>query len=160
MLARREHSRADIATRLVPLSESPEQVDAILDKLAEQGFLSETRFAAGLARRRSERYGTARVAQELHQHGVDPSIAEPLLGKLRDSERERALRLWSRRFGVPPDTLSEKGRQYRFLVRRGFSAETVQWVFRHGASTTACAQGPDCDELRAHANDPQADPAD
>jgi regulatory protein len=139
MLARREYSRAEISGRLGARAQSAEQLEAVLDQLAAEGLLSEARFAASLARRRSQRFGTARLAQELKQHRIDPSIAEPLLGAAHQSERERALAVWSTRFGAPAASLTEKARQYRFLTQRGFSGETVNWVLRashahaHGA---------------------------
>ena len=160
MLARREHSRAEILRRLTPLAESAEQVGAVLDKLEALGFLSEARFAASLSRRRSERYGAVRVAHELQQHRIDPSIAEPLLGGLRASERERALEVWSRRFGAKADTLAEKGRQYRFLTRRGFSGDMVHWVLRYGAAATGAGQDSEHESVRAQEHDQQADPID
>ncbi len=160
MLARREHSRTEILRRLAPLAESAAQVDAVLDKLEAQGLLSEARFAASLSRRRSERYGAARVAHELQQHRIDPSIAEPLLGGLRESERERALEVWSRRFGAKADTLAEKARQYRFLTRRGFSGDTVHWVLRHGAAAIGAGHDPEHTSVHAPDHDQHGDPTD
>lgn len=139
MLARREHSRAEIGRRLGPRAESAEQLEAVLDALAGEGLLSDERFAASLARRRAERYGAARLAHELQQHGLDPSIAKPLVAEARASERERALEAWSKRFGTAAASLSEKARQYRFLAQRGFSAETVNWVLREAAARAPAA---------------------
>ena len=130
MLARREYSRAEISGRLGARAQSAEQLEAVLDGLAAEGLLSEARFAASLARRRSERFGTARLAQELKQHRIDPAIADPLLGAAHESERERAFAVWAKRFGASAASLSEKARQYRFLAQRGFSGETVNWVLR------------------------------
>lgn len=158
MLARREYSRAEISARLGVRAQSAEQLEAVLDQLATEGLLSEARFAASLARRRSQRFGTARLAQELKQHRIDPAIADPLLGVAHESERERALAVWTKRFGAPATSLSEKARQYRFLTQRGFSGETVNWVLREAR---ARPEGLENAGSAATADpDPRADPTD
>lgn len=141
MLARREHSRAEIRRRLGPRAESAEQLDAVLDALAGEGLLSEERFAESLARRRAQRFGAARLAHEMQQHGLDPSIANPLIAEARTSERERAFQVWVKRFGKVATSLPEKARQYRFLAQRGFSGDTVNWVLREAAARHAVREG-------------------
>ncbi len=158
MLARREHSRAEISRRLGARAQSAEQLEAVLDQLAAEGLLSEARFAASLARRRSQRFGAARLAQELKQHRIDASIADPLLGAAHESERERAFEVWTRRFGAPAASLSEKARQYRFLAQRGFSGETVNWVLREARARASAAVHAESAELADP--DPQADAPD
>jgi regulatory protein len=71
-----------------------------------------------------------RVAYELEQRGVAPAERADALAALRTSEADRAWEAWSRRFGAPPASLSERARQQRFLLGRGFDPEAVAAVFR------------------------------
>lgn len=129
-LARREHSRLELRRKLAPHAESAEQVDALLDELAAQRWLSDERFAEQMVNGRSARFGLLRIRQELSQHRVDADIVEPLLGRLKQTERQRALEVWQRKFGELPVDASERARQQRFLAQRGFSGEAIAWVIK------------------------------
>ena len=67
---------------------------------------------------------------ELARHGLKLS-AQPLQ-QLRESELERAIQLWRRRFGMPAQDLRERARQMRFLAGRGFSGEVIRQVLAAG----------------------------
>lgn len=135
-LARREHSRAELARKLrrhLPEGADPSEVDCVLDELARKGMLSEARFAASLVRSRAERFGTTRVRQELKQHGLAPDLIAQATAELGKSELVRAREVWRKRFGVPPRDEAERAKQLRFLAARGFSTDVVLRVVR-GAS--------------------------
>ena len=127
-LARREHSRAELARKLAPHAESAEQLQHLLDDLEAKKLLSDRRFAEVLARSRGERFGTARVRQELRAHGVSDSLVRDAVGELARSELQRARAVWRRRFGKPPADAAEKARQMRFLAQRGFSGEVIRRI--------------------------------
>ena len=60
LLARREHSRIELARKLERRLEEGQDrgdIDAVLDELERRKLLSETRFAASVLRARSGRYG-------------------------------------------------------------------------------------------------------
>jgi regulatory protein len=137
LLARREHSRTELARKLqrrLDEGQSPTDVETALDELERRGLLSEARFAASLVRARSPRVGDARLRQELRVRGVPAEVATAALASLRKaeggSEIARARAVWSRRFGAVPRTAEERGRQSRFLQARGFSAEVIRTVLR------------------------------
>ncbi|MEK7696353.1 MAG: recombination regulator RecX, partial [Pseudomonadota bacterium] len=67
-LSRREHSRAELARKLAPHAESAEEVEALLDVLERDNWLSNERFVDSLVHRRASRYGAARVLQEDKTH--------------------------------------------------------------------------------------------
>jgi regulatory protein len=131
LLARREHSRAQLAAKLERRLEEGQDradVEAVLDELQRRDLLSEERFAAAVVRGRAARYGDARVAQDLRARGVPGDVAKSALDALRGSEFERARAQWARRFKSPPASLEERARQVRFLRSRGFSAAVIRKV--------------------------------
>jgi len=137
LLARREHSRAELArklTRRLDEGQDRADVDAVLDELQRRRLLSDERFAESLVRTRAPRYGEARLKLDLKSRGVPDPIAAESLRSLRagggGSELERARAVWSRRFGSAPQSLPERARQARFLQSRGFSAEVIRKVLR------------------------------
>ena len=51
-LSRREHSRQELREKLLVYAETEDEVDELLIKLEKQSWLSDERYAEGLARRK------------------------------------------------------------------------------------------------------------
>jgi len=148
LLSMREYSRKGLAAKLEesaarmlklkPLEEDSEdlapsiplstQIEAVLDDFEARGWLSDQRFAEALVRRRSERFGTRKIQDELAQAGVDSSKTADLLRGLKETEYQRAHELWLRKFGALATEQKERARQYRFLASKGFSSDVVSKV--------------------------------
>lgn len=104
-------------------------VEALLDALAADGYLSETRFVESRLHLRAGRFGSQRIQQELAQHGLKLDAEQQ--AALRATELERAREVWSKRFGPEPATdASERARQTRFLLARGFAADIVRRLLK------------------------------
>lgn len=127
-LARREHSRVELRRKLGPHAESDLALDRLLDDLEAKNLLSDLRFTEVLARSRGERFGAARITQELRARGVADPLVREAVGRLAATELRRARELWRRRFGAPPADAAERARQMRFLAQRGFAAEVIRRV--------------------------------
>jgi regulatory protein len=145
LLAQREHSRIELRRKLLPMARAaqPEQlddaarrlaaaqqVDALLDWLAANRYLSDVRFIESRLHARAARYGNQRIEQELSQHGMQ--LDADTRRQLRESEFARAREVWQRKYGTPAADAAERARQMRFLANRGFSAEVVRQVVRGG----------------------------
>lgn len=144
-LSQREHSRIELRRKLmraarlrdeaaaaeVNAGDRATEVDALLDWLTENRYLSQTRFVESRVHARAARFGQRRIAQELSQHGaaLDADTAE----RLRASEFERARALWARRFGTEPASdAALRARQMRFLAGRGFASDVIRRVVKGG----------------------------
>ncbi len=126
LLARREHSRTELARKLEAHRQPEDDLDALLDDLSRRKLLSDERYAESRARQLSRKFGTARVAQELRSAGIEEPLADQVLKTARATELERAREVWRRKFRVAPRTREEKARQMRFLQSRGFSFEVIR----------------------------------
>jgi regulatory protein len=135
-LSRREHSRAELARKLAPHAESPEQVEALLDALERENWLSNDRFVDSLVHRRASRYGAARVMQEAKTHQLGSDQLRDLQERLRDSELGRATEVWRKRFGAPPETPEARVKQIRFMMARGFARAVVAKIIRGAEDNT------------------------
>ncbi len=122
LLARREHSRAELLSKLG--GPSPEMA-AVLDALALRGWLSEGRCAEQLIASAAGRYGPRRLEQKLRQRQVAEATVEGLRDRLREGELENARALLTRRYSGPPANAREHARQARFLAGRGFRSATI-----------------------------------
>ena len=128
-LAAREHSRAELATKLsrhVGPEDDPDAVARVLDELAAKGFIDEARVAESVLHRRAGRLGNARVLQELRAKGLPDDVVADAAAQLRSTELARAQAVWRRKFGQPPADAAERARQLRFLAARGFSGDVAR----------------------------------
>ncbi len=131
-LSMREHSRLELARKLSRYAEEGDDVEALLDFLEKNNWLSQERFAESLVHRRAGRYGNARVLSELQQHGVKGEALDELKSELKESETARARDVWRRKFGRVPQDAEERSKQMRFLLQRGFSQSVVRAVLKGG----------------------------
>ena len=131
MLARREHARVELARKLAPYAESVEEVEALLDDLTARRLLSDARYVEARVNARRARFGDARLTFELRTQGVAEELIDAALACGED-EVSRARQIWQRKFASKPSPgdAQERARQSRFLMSRGFSAETVRRVMR------------------------------
>ena len=132
MLARREHTRAEMMRKLSPHSESPEQIEQLLDALVARGWLSEARFAESRANTLARKFGSRKIQHDLKSRGVSAEVVERTVERALAQELENCRAAWQRKFGVLPQSAAERGRQMRFLTGRGFSADAVRQVLKAG----------------------------
>ena len=152
-LAQREHSRQELRDKLLRLlqrsaraaADDPEagteadacadgadavsaadEVDTVLQWLAQNGHLSDARFAESRVHARQSRFGNRRIQQELQQHGV--SLDADARQALQQTELSRAAAVWRRKYGTPATDAAGRVRQMRFLVGRGFAPDVVRRV--------------------------------
>lgn len=159
LLAQREHSRSELRRKLLRIEQQRARqaamppdgggdevagsvacedadaesgstaVDALLDSLAAEGYLDETRFVESRLHVRAGRFGTQRIQQELARHGLKLDADQQ--ATLRETELERAREVWHKRFGdEPPRDATEQARQTRFLLTRGFAPDLVRRLLR------------------------------
>ena len=107
-------------------------VDAVLDWLEANRYLSPERFAESRVNARAPRFGNLRIHHELKQHAVTLSPEAAL--ELKDSELARACAVRERKFKVAPQTAAERAKQGRFLMGRGFSPDVIRRALREQSS--------------------------
>ncbi|MEQ3636534.1 regulatory protein RecX [Alcanivorax sp.] len=124
LLARRDHSRRELVTKLQQRLGDQPALEAVLAWCEEHDFIDDRRFAGFFVRAHIERgQGVLRIRQELQLKGVENDwIAEAL----EDAEVDwfaLAKDVRARRFRQYPQDHKEKAKQLRFLQSRGFNAE-------------------------------------
>ena len=128
LLSQREHSRKELEQKLKPHEETPGELAEALDFLAAKDFINEKRAVESVVNRRASKLGAARVRQELVAKGLPADDISEAVEAMRSTELDRALQVWRKRFGTPPSDASERAKQVRFLVSRGFAPEVVRRV--------------------------------
>jgi regulatory protein len=132
LLARREHSRAELVRKLEQGGFDTSDIQPLLDEFEQKNWLSDRRFAESYVADHRARAGSVKLAYDLRQRGVSDSIIEAVLSDNRDGELERARAIWQKKFGSAPTDASDKARQMRFLQSRGFTAEVIRRTMAGG----------------------------
>lgn len=128
LLTRREHSRQELARKLLQRGIAREDAAAAIDRLAEAGWQDDARFAEALVRSRAgSGYGPVYIRAELGAHGLAGELVEAALAGYEEEWIGHARQLLRRRH---PQALTgdrdacRKGAE--FLLRRGFGMAQVR----------------------------------
>ena len=126
-LARREHSLAELRTKLAAREYSPEEIDKAVTGLAADGLVSDERFAESfIAARMRKGQGPVRIRMELEKRGVDDELVRLHMDAVGFEWHSLAKRVRVKKFGDDrPMDFKEKARQMRFLEYRGFTGEQI-----------------------------------
>jgi regulatory protein len=135
-LARREYSRQELHHKLQPYAEGDDDIDALLDDFKARGWLSDERFSEQVVHARKGRYGSLKVAHELHEKGVDEVLVDKVIADLAKDEEANARGVWQRKFGELPHNREQWAKQARFLQSRGFGFDTIKRVLRGTSDDT------------------------
>jgi len=130
LLARREHSRKELGTKLRQSGYEGDEAAEALDRLGEQHYQDDDRFAESLVRSRiAQGYGPVRLRVELKSHGLADARIRELLDEAEVNWNVSAASQLRRRYGSAGATdPAERARRAQFLLRRGFAAATVRRV--------------------------------
>jgi len=142
LLAGRAHSTGELREKLRRRAEQATAVDVVLARLKENGYLDDQKFAENFASARlaNDKFGKARVARDLRQRRVAPSLVERTVRKVyQDVNEESLIEQWVRRKYrlTPRDGLFEDDKDmaaaYRRLLRAGFRSGEILRVLKRFA---------------------------
>ncbi len=152
LIARRTRTRKEVRGKLRQRGHREEVIEETLDSLTDLGYLDDAAFARDWCRYRLEArpLGVRGLRQELFEKGVPPDLAEEVLREAFENvdETELARRLATQRAEKGFDTQTAKGikRMRDFLLRRGFSIESVNEVLAAAADSQWNAPEEQMDE--------------
>jgi regulatory protein len=142
VLAGRAYSIGELREKLRRRAERASDVDGILARLKDHGYLDDRRFAEGFAAARlsNERFGRTRVLQDLRHRRVAPGLAEQTVQKVyQEVDEEALIEEWIRRkyrlaereglFQEDKDLAAA----YRRLLRAGFRTGEIVKVLKRFA---------------------------
>jgi regulatory protein len=123
-LARREHSRDELARKLSPYAESTEILEGLLRELEGRKLLSNERFAEGRAHWLARKYGAAKIRQDLASKGIPEELSRRITST--GDELAKAKAILERKYRAPAATREERAKRARFLQGRGFSGDVIR----------------------------------
>jgi regulatory protein len=131
LLSGRAHSLGELREKLKRRAEKAEDIDGVMLKLKEAGYLNDRRFAEGFASARlaNQGLGRMRVLRDLRQKLVAPKLAEQVVEQtFRETDETQLVEAWLERKyrGKPLSTLLADQKKLASVFQRlryaGFSA--------------------------------------
>jgi regulatory protein len=133
-LASRAHSTGELREKLRRRAARAADVDDVLARLKQDGYLDDRRFAESFAAARlaNDRQGRVRVLQDLRQRRVAPALAEKTVREVyTDVDEQKLIEEWIRRKYrlADRDNLFQEEKDlaaaYRRLLRAGFRSGEI-----------------------------------
>ena len=119
-LTRREYSCKELEQKLRGYVEEHDDLPALLEDFKKRGWLSEERYTEQIVHARKGKFGSARVAHELREHGVAEELIDKAVAEVKTDELANARAIHHKKYKAPPATREEWAKQARFLQSRGF----------------------------------------
>lgn len=132
LLARREHSAAELLRKLSNKDFNEEDIHIVLAELSKEGLQSDQRFTESFVRYRREMgYGPLRIQAELKERGINSDLIAQHLDIHSDTWTTDIRQAWQKRFkNHLPNDYKTRAQQMRFLQYRGFTHEQIKRIFR------------------------------
>lgn len=151
-LSGRAHSLGEMREKLKRRAEKAADVDQVLLRLKDAGYLNDLRYAEGFvtSRLQNEGHGRMRVLRDLRQHRVAPKLAEQVTEQaFKDTDEEQLIQAFlERKYRGKPlgDFLAEEknlASVFRRLRYAGFAAGTSIRVLKRYAARADELEGLD-----------------
>ena len=127
LLARREHSQKEIMQKLSQRDFAKEDIEVVLDALAEQDIQSDLRYGEAVLRQRLQKgYGWTYICAQLKQKGLTSDIISAVYDSQAIDWFEMAELAYVKRFAQTEIVdQKDKAKRIRFLQYRGFDFEQI-----------------------------------
>ena len=133
LLVRREHSQKELLNKSLLKGWRTDDIIAVIDELAVQGWQSDTRYAESYTRHRINKgYGPVWISYELRKNNIDSfnvgDVAQQTVGSWMDLLEQ----VYSKKYKQASVLdRNEWAKRSRFLMQRGFSSTMISTLFDH-----------------------------
>ncbi len=135
LLSRRMHARSELKTKALRKGYPGPKIDELLQKFEDKGWVNDEEFAKSFARDKFDlqRWGPVKIRSRLLSLGVSRSATEQALREIETPEDDFQIlkQLVVKRkayFLREPDLQKRKRKIANYLLRKGFSSDTI---FKH-----------------------------
>ena len=132
LLARREHSQFELKQKLLAKQFSSHVIDAQIEYLVQAGLQSDLRYTEVAVREWARKgKGPLYIAAQLQQKRIHSQMMYEVFDELQVDWFENALAVRCKRFDdVDLADFKQKQKCYRYLAKRGFDSEQVQYAMK------------------------------
>jgi len=135
LCATRECCRSDLRRKLADLPEA--DADAIMEKLAREGFVDDARYARAFARDKSalQGWGSLKIKLALQRKAIDAAAIaaalEEIDGKAAEARMEQVLRAKWKTLAREEDPARKEARFFRYALSRGYGYQEIKRMYDH-----------------------------
>ncbi|MEX1667681.1 regulatory protein RecX [Zhongshania guokunii] len=131
LLARREYSRRELATKLMRKFPDSTEIDSVLDLLEAEGLQSDSRFAGSFFRLRVQGgFGPQRIRAELRQRGIGDELIAQQFSEHEVDWFAAARALFEKKYtGLDTTETKARAKCIRYLHYKGYDAEHINALF-------------------------------
>ena len=131
-LGKREYSRLELQKKINAFAQELEidtqNIKNLLNDLEGNNWLSDQRFTEQFIFSKKNKYGVEKIRYELKMRGVDDTIINSELVKIKSENYLLAKKIWSKKFDNTPHSQEERNKQIRFLQGRGINIELIHKI--------------------------------
>lgn len=137
LLSRREYSAWELEQKLAAKCQDGQRIAQVKQRLQEQGYQSDERYAMMVLRSLYTRgSGPDKARQKLHQSRVASSLIQSCLSGFEGDWFALAAQIRAKRFGevaAESGDFQARARQMRFLASRGFTRDQIEFAMSTAA---------------------------
>ncbi|MCG9697261.1 recombination regulator RecX [Shewanella sp. Isolate11] len=131
LLARRDYSTYQIKTKLLQKGFETAEIELVLNRCIEHGYLDDARFAALLLRSHiSKGHGQNRIRQSMAQKGLSKDDIETALNQSDcdwfELARAKADKKYASKGAISDQ--KERARRVRYLLAQGFAYDQISYA--------------------------------
>jgi len=127
LLTRREHSQGELRNKLFRRGFAINEVNTVIENLANQGLQNDERFLESFVASRAARgQGPLKIAAELRSRGITQEQLLTVIDYHDPQWQNSACKVRQRRFGTLPKDYQKRMAQARFLAQRGFTSDQIK----------------------------------
>lgn len=131
LLGRREHSAADLVSKLRVRGFDAGVAEAVVARLGAEGAQCDARFAESYARTSSAGgHGPVYIRHKMRGRGVADSVVERALAAYDSAWCGIAAAALRKKFHAPAADAAERQKRFRFLHGRGFTPQQIAAALR------------------------------
>ena len=135
LIARREHSAAELRRKLSARGYQEPIYEAVLAQLQARNLQDDSNFAEDfIASKKRRGFGPLKITAELQQHQISRDLLRELLDEQSEEWLDLCRQAMHRKYGnTAAADPRERLRRSRFLQQRGFAASMVAKVLRENS---------------------------
>lgn len=131
LLMRKPQSRKELGRKLAEWEASPEEAEAVCDRMEELGYLNEAEYAGRIVRHYAAKgFGERKLRDELYRRGIPRELWEEALAQIEDEENASAIDAFLEKKLKGSHDPKELKKASDALARRGFSWSEISDALR------------------------------
>jgi len=125
-LSRRDHSEAELLTKLQRKTDNKDWIDAIIHECLDFNYLNDQRFCESFIRSAQNKgHGQTRIKQDLKRKGIDETLAKKVFDENEFDYLESAHRLLTNKYTTAIATQHLKQKAMGFLQAKGYPFDII-----------------------------------